>query len=124
MGLYRRLSGLTDRADIDGFAAEIVDRFGKMPEEVRHLLDILSIKLDCLAAGIEKIDAGPKGVAVFFRGQVFANPEKLIAYVSAHQERVKIRPDQSLVFRAKAENADERLNLAGQIAGRLADLAA
>jgi len=124
MGLYRRLSGLNDRADIDGFAAEIVDRFGKMPEEVRHLLDVLSIKIDCLNAGIEKIDAGPKGVAVFFRNQIFANPEKLLAYVTEHQERVKIRPDQSLVFRAKTEGADERLRIAGQVAGRLAELAA
>ena len=124
MGLYRRLSGLNDRADIDGFAAEIVDRFGKMPEEVRHLLDILSIKIDCMAAGIEKIDAGPKGIAVSFRNQIFAQPEKLLAYVAEHQERVKIRPDQSLVFRAKAEDADDRLRIAGQVAGRLAELAA
>ena len=124
MGLYRRLSGLTERADIDGFAAEIVDRFGEMPEEVQHLLAILMIKIDCLKAGVEKIDAGPKGVAIFFRNQTFANPDKLIAYVADNQQRIKIRPDQSLVFRAKAEDADERLRLAGQVADKLAELAA
>jgi transcription-repair coupling factor (superfamily II helicase) len=101
MGLYRRLSGLTERADIDAFAAEVVDRFGPLPAEVQHLLSVLAIKIDCLAAGIEKIDAGPKG-AVFFRNQTFARPEKLIAHVSENQARIKIRPDQSLVFRAKA----------------------
>lgn len=124
MGLYRRLSGLTERADIDAFAAEVVDRFGPMPEEVQHLLSVLAIKIDCLAAGIEKIDAGPKGIAVVFRNQNFANPEKLLAHVSSHQERIKIRPDQSLVFRAKAEDADERLRISGIVAGQLAELAA
>lgn len=124
MGLYRRLSAMTAREDIDAFAAELIDRFGKLPDEVRHLLDVLSIKIDCLAAGVEKIDVGPKGAAIFFRNQIFANPEKLITYVSEHQERVKIRPDQSLVFRAKCEDADERLRIAGQVAKRLAELAA
>ena len=124
MGLYRRLSAMTRREDIDAFAAELIDRFGKLPDEVRHLLDVLTIKIDCLSAGVEKIDVGPKGAAIFFRNQSFANPDKLIAYVTEHQERVKIRPDQSLVFRAKCEDADDRLRLAGQVAGRLAGLAA
>lgn len=124
MGLYRRLSGLTERADIDAFAAEVVDRFGPLPAEVQHLLSVLAIKIDCLAAGIEKIDAGPKGIAVFFRNQTFARPEKLIAHVSENQARIKIRPDQSLVFRAKAEDADERLRISGVVAGQLAALAA
>ena len=74
-------------------------------------------------AGIEKIDAGPKGAVVTFRNRSFANPEALIAYVSEHQERVKVRPDQTLVFRMKAEDDDERLRGAGIIAGRLAELA-
>ena len=124
MGLYRRLSAMTTRAEIDSFAAELIDRFGTLPDEVRHLLDILLIKIDCLAAGVEKIDVGPKGAAVVFRNQIFNNPDKLITYVAEHQESVKIRPDQSLVFRAKCDDADARLRLAGQVAGRLATLAA
>jgi len=124
MGLYRRLSSVQDREEINAFAVELVDRFGKMPDEVRHLLAILAIKVDCLVAGIEKIDAGPKGAVVAFRNRSFANPEALLGYVSEHQERVKIRPDQSLVFRMKAEDADERLRGAGVIAERLAEIAA
>ena len=123
MGLYRRLSSLDDRAQINSFAVELVDRFGKMPSEVKHLLDILTIKIDCLAAGIEKIDAGPKGAVVTFRNRAFANPEALIAYVSDNQERIKVRPDQTIVFRMKAEDDDERLRAAGMIAARLAELA-
>ena len=124
MGLYRRLTNLTERSDIDAFAAEVVDRFGPLPEEVQHLLAVLAIKIDCLAAGIEKIDAGPKGIAVVFRNQLFANPEKLIAHVAENETRIKIRPDQSLVFRAKAKDADERLRISALVAKQLAELAA
>ena len=38
LGLYRRLSGLEKREEIDAFAAELVDRFGPLPPEVEHLL--------------------------------------------------------------------------------------
>ena len=64
MGLYRRLADLEDRTAIDAFAVEMVDRFGALPLEVKHLLDILVIKGDCLRAGVEKIDVGTKGAAV------------------------------------------------------------
>ena len=67
MSLYRRLSGLETRADIDAFAAELIDRFGPLPDEVRHLFEIVAIKQLALAAGVEKIDAGPKGGTIAFR---------------------------------------------------------
>ena len=38
----------TRTASVDGFAAELIDRFGKLPEEVEHLLAIVAIKQLCL----------------------------------------------------------------------------
>ena len=102
----------------------MVDRFGPLPEEVQHLLAVLAIKIDCLAAGIEKIDAGPKGIAVVFRNQLFRQSGKTDCPCQENQTRIKIRPDQSLVFRAKAEDADERLRISALVAKQLAELAA
>ena len=82
MSLYRRLSGIETRQDIDGFAAELIDRFGPLPDEVRHLFEIVAIKQLAKAAGVEKIDAGPKGGTIAFRGNAFAEP---IALVKFHQ---------------------------------------
>src|SRR3546814_9362997 len=61
LGLYRRIAGLVDAAEIEGFAAEMVDRFGPVPVEVENLLQIIAIKRLCRDAGVEKVDAGPKG---------------------------------------------------------------
>uniref|UniRef100_UPI00356777AB transcription-repair coupling factor n=1 Tax=Shimia sp. TaxID=1954381 RepID=UPI00356777AB len=38
LGLYRRLSGLHTKVELEGFAAELIDRFGKLPKEVNTLL--------------------------------------------------------------------------------------
>ncbi len=123
MGLYRRLSALQNRSEINAFAVEMVDRFGPMPPEMKHLLDTLVIKINCLTATIEKIDAGPKGVVIAFRNRVFANPEGLLAYISDQSGRVKIRPDQTLVFKMKTEDGEGRLRAAGMIAEKLAKIA-
>ena len=61
LSLYRRLADLDDERDIDAFGAEMVDRFGPLPAEVRHLLDTVVVKALCRRANVAKIDAGPKG---------------------------------------------------------------
>ena len=45
LGIYRRLADVATQGDLDGFAAELADRFGRLPEEVRHLLEVVAIKL-------------------------------------------------------------------------------
>src|SRR4029450_13885645 len=91
------------------FAAELIDRFGPLPEEVRHLLDIVEIKGLCRAAGIEQIDAGPKGAVIAFRNRSFANPDGLIAFIREEGARVKLQPDHRLIYYADWETQEERL---------------
>jgi transcription-repair coupling factor (superfamily II helicase) len=120
MGLYRRLGSLSNQSDVDAFAAELVDRFGKMPVEAEFLLKTIALKLLCRAAGVEKIDAGEKALVISFRDNKFARPERLIAWIQKNAPAVKVRPDQRvLVQRAWA---DERQRLSG-VSGVVAALA-
>ncbi len=119
LGLYRRVAGLATAEEIESFAAELIDRFGDMPAEVRTLIDILGIKILCKKAGIERIDVGPKGAVMTFRGNVFAKPEALLAYVVRRSRTLKIRPDQKLVFSHEwnGDTVATVKKLAGEIAG-------
>ena len=124
LGLYRRLSSLEKRADIDAFAAELVDRFGEMPEEVQHLLDVMEIKGLCRAASIAKVDAGSKGAAITLYRNTFPNPEGLIGFVQASRGGLKVMPDQRLVCRADWDLPEARLKGARALVQQFADLAA
>ena len=73
LSLYRRLSAVESRSDIDDIASELIDRFGSLPEEVIQLLEIVDIKNLCRIAGIEKIEAGGRGAQITFRNDYFAN---------------------------------------------------
>lgn len=111
MALYRRLGDVTEQEEIDGFAAELVDRFGPLPAEVNYLMDIVAIKGLCRKVGVAKIDAGHKGAVVTLRNNEFSNPAGLIEFISHSPLDVKLRPDQKIVF--KQEWKDERARLKG-----------
>jgi transcription-repair coupling factor (superfamily II helicase) len=107
LGLYRRLADIDEEREIDAFGAELVDRFGPLPEEVRHLLKIVGIKALCRRANVEKVDTGPKGAVLQFRNGEFANPEGLVAYI--REEGAKVRPDMRVVFVEDWETPEQRL---------------
>src|SRR6476469_5280584 len=123
LALYRRLSGVERHDAIEGFAAELIDRFGPMPQEVRHLLDVVEIKGLCRQAGIEQIDAGPKGAVIAFRNKTFANPEGLIAFIREGGKRVKLQPAHRLIYYADWETPEERLTGARELLKRLVKIA-
>jgi transcription-repair coupling factor (superfamily II helicase) len=123
LGLYRRLSTLEARPDIDLFASELIDRFGEMPDEVKALLDVMEIKALCRRAGIEKVDAGTKGATIAFRKGKFANTEGLAAYLIKNKINVKLQPDHKVLFRGGWEQPDIRLQAVRGIAADLAALA-
>ncbi|MBL1147658.1 MAG: transcription-repair coupling factor [Pseudomonadota bacterium] len=98
LSLYRRLGGLETEEEIDGFAAEMIDRFGDLPGEVENLLQTVTIKHLCRRAGVEKLEAGPKGATVSFYKNEFAAVERLVGYIQRAAGTVKLRPDQSLAY--------------------------
>jgi transcription-repair coupling factor (superfamily II helicase) len=109
LGLYKRLSTLESDTEIDAFGAEMIDRFGPLPEEVEHLLKLVAIKALCRRANVAKVDAGPKGAVITFRDNSFANPEGLVAHVIEQGSLAKVRPDMSVVFIDDFETPEARL---------------
>ncbi|MEO1265704.1 MAG: TRCF domain-containing protein, partial [Pseudomonadota bacterium] len=109
LGLYRRLSSLETRADIDDFASELADRFGPVPDEVNGLLDVMEIKGLCRQAGVEKIDAGPKGAVFTFRQGDLADPDAVLRFIQKAGASAKLQPDNKLVYKAGWDEAAKRL---------------
>lgn len=124
LGLYRRLASMSEQEEIDNIAIEMVDRFGPMPEEVKNLLYIITIKQLCKKAGVEKVEAGPKGAVVSFRKNQFGAVDKLIQYVHKQMGTVKLRPDHKLAYLRAWDNPDIRMKGIQSLAEDLASMAA
>jgi transcription-repair coupling factor (superfamily II helicase) len=123
MQLYRQLGDLKDAREIDAAGAELIDRFGRLPEEVEALLKVILVKALCRAANVEKVDAGPKGAVITLRNSEFPNPAGLVQMVSDPGMAVRIKPDQKLVFAREWPNAASRLKGTAAILNRMAKLA-
>ena len=123
LALYRRLAELEDERDIEGFGAELVDRFGPLPEEVEHLLRLVAIKALCRQANAEKVETGPKGAVVSFRDNTFANPDRLVAFIREQGPAARVRPDMKVVFYDDWETSEARLRGTAAILRSLATLA-
>jgi transcription-repair coupling factor (superfamily II helicase) len=124
MGLYRRLNELETRDDIEPFAAEMIDRFGKLPPETANLLKIIEIKMNARTALVAKLDVGPKGALVAFHNDSFPDLPGLLAYVERLKGTAKLRPDSKLVITRSWPDAESRLNGALQLSKGLAKILA
>lgn len=122
LSLYRRLGDFLEMEEVDAFGEELIDRFGKLPVELIHLLEIVRIKCLCRKGNVAKIDAGPNGVVVAFKDNEFANVQALVDLVSEQKDRAKLRPDHSLVFIREWPEVADRLSGTIQILDKLAQL--
>ncbi len=109
LSLYRRLSTLATDEDIETFGAELIDRFGPQPDEVRQLLKLTQVKALCRRAHVDKVDAGPKGVVIGFRDNSFVDPQALVRYVQKEGPRAKVRPDMRVTFMRDFDTPEDRL---------------
>ena len=99
LGWYRRLSSLATKVELEGFAAELIDRFGPLPKEVNTLMLIVRIKAMCRKAGIAKLDGGPRGATIQFHNDKFASPGGLVAFLEDQRGLAKIRDNKIVVRR-------------------------
>lgn len=97
MEIYRRCNYTHNEQEIEQLAAELIDRFGALPEEVENLLGVLKLKLACWEANISRIDSGPLGIAISFYQNQPKMPEKLIKLVQ-YDLNVRITPEHKLFF--------------------------
>jgi transcription-repair coupling factor (superfamily II helicase) len=118
LGLYRRIGALASDAETEAMAAELVDRFGVLPPEVDNLLGVVALKRACREAGVEKLEAGPKGMVLTFRGNAFSNPAGLVAWLSSKGGLVRLRPDHKLAITREMDVAT-RLRFARDTLGAL-----
>jgi len=120
MGLYRRLNVLEAAQEVEAFAAEMIDRFGPLPDATENLVSVIQIKLNAKKACVSKIDVGPKGVVVAFHDDKPPNVDGLIAYVERLKGQARLRPDKRLVLDRAWPDAKSRLNGALQLSRGLA----
>jgi transcription-repair coupling factor (superfamily II helicase) len=124
LGLYRRLSNLSTKVELEGFAAELIDRFGPLPKEVNTLILVVRIKAMCKRAGIAALDGGPKGVTIRFHNDKFASPKVLVDFIASQKGEAKVKDNKIVIRQDWSTDADKirgSFAIARDLADRLAE---
>ena len=124
MGLYRRLGELDDRQAIDAFAAELIDRFGTLPEETANLMKIVEVKLNCRAGDGRQARHRRQGRGRHLCRGRLPRSCGLLGYIERLKGAAKLRPDSKMAVSRDWPTPEARLNGAVQLSRGLARVAA
>ncbi len=93
---YKRIASAADETGLREIQMELIDRFGLLPEPLKHLFRITLIKLQTLSMGIEKIDVGELNGKIVFNSNPNINSLKIIELIQSDPERYRFDGKQTL----------------------------
>ncbi len=113
MSFYKKIALVRDQEEQENLENEMLDRFGKIPQETKNLLKISVLKHQCKKLGIERIEgAKDGGILVKFHNNSFKNPQKLLEMVFSSKNQIKLQPDQKLLFLGGGEKNHDKIEKA------------
>jgi transcription-repair coupling factor (superfamily II helicase) len=97
LSLYRRLSLSRSEEEVEMIREELVDRFGRIPEEAEHLLEVIKVKIILTKLSIKKFEETTSQIVLTFDERTRLSPEKVVAFVHQGEGRHRFTPDSKLV---------------------------
>ena len=95
LSFYKKLATARTSEQVDALLEEIVDRFGKLPEQAQTLIDVHRLRVLAKPYGVVKVDASPIAIVVTFKADAPVNPASIIELVQ-RQRHIKLVSNQKL----------------------------
>jgi transcription-repair coupling factor (superfamily II helicase) len=98
LSLYRRLSLSRLEEEVEMVRAELIDRFGKIPKEVDHLLEVIKVKILLTRLSIKKFEETPSQIVLTFDESTRVSPQKVVDFLYQGGGKYRFTPDSKLVI--------------------------
>ena len=115
LSIYKRISNINNKKEIEEIKIELIDRFGKLPKQLINLLKLVEIKIICLKNNIEKFEFSRKGILISFFQNKPKNPEKLLELSLSKNSSLILRPDQKIFYDFGGNLIDDRFELSKNV---------
>ncbi len=106
--LYKRLANCGTPDALDGMQEELVDRFGKLPEAARALIDTHRLRIQSAPLGVARIDAAAEAIVLQFVPNPPIPPERIIRFIQSRRD-VKLSGQDRLRFTLKTPDLVQRV---------------
>jgi transcription-repair coupling factor (superfamily II helicase) len=122
LSLYRRVAGASNSQDVDDLELEIIDRFGPLPDGVKHLLKVIKLKILAKKAGISKLDVTEKGIVITFYQGAPQNVTKVLDFIASNSLVAKLKEDNKIFIKSLGEkDADQVIRTIEQIIRQISE---
>jgi transcription-repair coupling factor (superfamily II helicase) len=98
LSLYRRLSLSRSDEEVERIRGELIDRFGKNPKEVDHLLEVIKVKILLTKLSIKKLEETPSQFVLTFDESTPVSPQRVVDFVHEGGGKYRFTPDSKLVI--------------------------
>jgi len=97
LNLYRRLSHSHGDEDVETIREELLDRFGKIPLEVEHLLEVIKVKILLTRLSIQKFETTPSQYVLTFHESTKVSPQRIVHFIRQGEGTSRLTPESKLI---------------------------
>ncbi len=105
---YKRIASASNKVDLRELQMDLIDRFGLLPEPLKHLFRITQIKLQTVELGIEKIDVGEVTGKIVFNSKPNIDPMKIIGLIQSKPTQFRFDGKQTLRISCQNDELEPR----------------
>ncbi|GAB3433602.1 transcription-repair coupling factor [Massilia solisilvae] len=109
LSIYKRLANCESQDKIDDMQEELIDRFGKLPDAVKALIETHRLRILAKSVGINKIDAHGEAASLHFIEKPPVDPIKIITLVQKNRH-IKLAGQDKLRITANMPDLGARVN--------------
>ncbi|MFD1217770.1 transcription-repair coupling factor [Microbulbifer celer] len=117
--MYKRIANAEDSQALKELQVEMIDRFGLLPEPLKHLFRITEIKLDANKMGIRKLEASATGGRIEFADDAKVDPLTLVKLVQTYPTSFQLQGANHLNFALDETGPEQRLQQVSSVLDRL-----
>ncbi|MEB1530692.1 transcription-repair coupling factor [Xanthomonas sp. WHRI 7945] len=118
--LYKRISSARGAEELRELQVEMIDRFGLLPDPVKHLFAIAELKLQANTLGIRKLELGENGGRIVFEAKPDVDPMTIIQMIQKQPKLYAMDGPDKLKVKLPLPEAADRFNAARGLLAALA----
>ncbi len=113
--LYKRLASVVNDLEIQELKAEMIDRFGPLPEPTQHLFTLAHLKLQLAHLGVIKVEVTDQYGYFYFNDRPKINPQKIIALIQKQPRNYQLVNNTTLRFKVSSTEPAKRAEMVLQL---------
>jgi len=112
--MYKRIANARDNESLEELQIEMIDRFGLLPEPLKHLFRVTALKLLTEPLGIVRLDLGEQGGRIEFGATTEVDPAAIVKLVQNQPATYQLK-DVTLRISRRLENFERRMDFANEL---------